>query len=140
MLRNLGDSEKQTIENIDNYLGIDAYENRKGMFLVETDDYEEAYRQLEEHDKQENLESSIILSNKVIVERTTDSTAKAFTPEQRQTILPALKELGAEKLFAAANEDEKMKRICNAWKEDTLRELKDLEKGIIREEGQGIRR
>ena len=46
------DSTTNTVENIDNYAGIDAYENREGFFLVKSDEYEEAYRQLEEHDRE----------------------------------------------------------------------------------------
>jgi len=46
------DTEKKTIENIDNEAGIDNYADRKGLFLVRADEYEEAYRQLEEHDRE----------------------------------------------------------------------------------------
>lgn len=46
------DTEKKTIENIDNEAGIDAYADRKGIFLVRDGEYEEAYRQLEEHDRE----------------------------------------------------------------------------------------
>ena len=50
------DSEKKTVENIDNANGIDSYEDRKGFFLVRSDEYSEAYRQLEEHDRIEHIE------------------------------------------------------------------------------------
>lgn len=49
------DSEKNTVENIenpDNEAGIDGYEGRNGFFLVRTEDYDEAYRQMEEHDRE----------------------------------------------------------------------------------------
>ena len=45
------DSVKNTIESIDNEVGIDAYENRDGIFLVRSAEYEKAYQQLEEHDR-----------------------------------------------------------------------------------------
>ena len=45
------DTEKKTIENIDNEAGIDNYADRKGMFLVRADEYNEAYYQLEAHDR-----------------------------------------------------------------------------------------
>jgi len=48
------DSEKKTVENIDNANGIDSYEDREGFFLVRSDEYSEAYRQLEEHDRIED--------------------------------------------------------------------------------------
>lgn len=50
------DSEKKTVENIDNANGIDSYEDREGFFLVRSDEYSEAYRQLEEHDRIEDIE------------------------------------------------------------------------------------
>ena len=49
------DSEKNTVENIenpDNEAGIDGYEGRNGFFLVRTEDYDEAYRQMEKHDRE----------------------------------------------------------------------------------------
>ena len=49
------DSEKNTVENIDNVAGIDAYEDRKGFFLVREDEYDEAYRQLEAHDAEQRV-------------------------------------------------------------------------------------
>ncbi len=75
-----------------------------------------------------------------IIDRTTGQTARAFTPDQRETILPALKELGADKLFAEAEKQPEMKSAYSGWKDDVLQELKDLEKGIIREEGQALKR
>ena len=45
------DTEKKTIENIDNEAGIDNYADRKGIFLVRADEYNEAYYQLEAHDR-----------------------------------------------------------------------------------------
>ena len=51
------DSGRNTVENIDNEAGIDAYENREGFFLVRADEYDEAYRQLEEHDRANGLAS-----------------------------------------------------------------------------------
>ncbi len=45
------DTEKKTIENIDNEAGIDNYTDRKGIFLVRADEYNEAYYQLEAHDR-----------------------------------------------------------------------------------------
>ncbi len=53
------DDTTNTIENIDNPAGIDAYENRQGFFLVLAMDYDEAYRQLEEHD---NIEKALSLN------------------------------------------------------------------------------
>ena len=41
-----------TIESVDNNpAGIDAYENRIGFFCVVADEYDEAFRQIEQHDK-----------------------------------------------------------------------------------------
>ena len=50
------DSEKHTVEDIENEAGIDAYENRQGFFLVLADQYNEAYWQLKEHDINEGFE------------------------------------------------------------------------------------
>jgi|GEM_PF-822952 len=50
------DSVKQSIENIDNPAGIDAYENRDGHFLVRTEDYEKAYEELAVHDEMARAE------------------------------------------------------------------------------------
>ena len=49
------DSKKNTVENIDNEAGIDAYEDRDGFFLVRSEDYEEAFRQLAEHDQEQGF-------------------------------------------------------------------------------------
>lgn len=57
------DSAKKNIESIDNEVGIDAYENCDGIFLVRSTEYEMAYQQLEEHDRTivaENKEKSLI--------------------------------------------------------------------------------
>lgn len=47
------DTDRDEILNVDNY-GIDHFEDMNGEFYVHSDDYDEAYRQLEEHDR-ENL-------------------------------------------------------------------------------------
>lgn len=57
------DSEKKTVENIDNAYGIDSYEDREGFFLVRSDEYSEAYRQLEEHDRIEHYEKPYKITN-----------------------------------------------------------------------------
>lgn len=44
------DNKTNTVENIDNEAGIDAYQNRDGFFLVRSEEYKEAYRQSEQHD------------------------------------------------------------------------------------------
>lgn len=49
------DSTKNRVENIDNPAGIDAYEKREGFFLMKSDEIDEGYRQLEEHDRIESL-------------------------------------------------------------------------------------
>lgn len=51
------DKKENTVENIENPAGIDAYENREGFFLVRAGQYEEAYRQLQEHDAIEQVYS-----------------------------------------------------------------------------------
>lgn len=61
------DSEKNTVENIDNPAGIDAYENRKGFFLVKSEDFDEAYRQLEEHDRVESESEKLVDKEKELV-------------------------------------------------------------------------
>lgn len=70
------DNKTNTVENIDNEAGIDAYENRDGFFLVRAEDYDEAYRQLAEHDQEQGF---------------ADSKSKLFA-----TILEAQKDLGDE--------------------------------------------
>ena len=52
------DSKAKTVENIDNEAGIDAYEHREGFFLVEASEYNEAYWQLQEHDREQGFEKS----------------------------------------------------------------------------------
>ena len=49
------DETKKTIENIDNPAGIDAYEDRQGYFLVRADEYEQAYADLEKHDREQGF-------------------------------------------------------------------------------------
>lgn len=51
------DKKENTVENIENPAGIDAYENREGFFLVRADQYEEAYLQLQAHDAIEQVYS-----------------------------------------------------------------------------------
>ena len=51
------DSGRNTVENIDNEGGIDAYQDRKGFFLVRASEYDEAYARLEVHDRNSMSES-----------------------------------------------------------------------------------
>ena len=44
------DTATNKVENIENDAGIDAYENRKGFFMIKAEDYVKAYEQLEAHD------------------------------------------------------------------------------------------
>lgn len=47
------DSEKNNVEIVDGEYGIDAYEDRRGFFLVRNGEAADAFRQLEEHDMEE---------------------------------------------------------------------------------------
>ena len=49
------DETKKTIENIDNPACIDAYEDRQGYFLVRADEYEQAYADLKQHDREQGF-------------------------------------------------------------------------------------
>lgn len=50
------DSEKNSVEIIDGESGIDAYEDRRGFFLLRSGEADEAFRQLHEHDMEWNEE------------------------------------------------------------------------------------
>ncbi len=101
----------------------------------------EKYRQGREQGGQKG-ENGVNIQEAVgtMVIRTKDLTARSFSPEQREVILPALKEMGADGLIAAAQEDPEYQNICKGWREDTEKELHELEQGITREQSQGMRR
>jgi len=48
--------ETDTMENIDNPAGIDAYADKRGEFYVRAEDYDNAYQQLYEHDREMETE------------------------------------------------------------------------------------
>ena len=82
------DSEKKTVENIDNAYGIDSYEDREGFFLVRSDEYSEAYRQLEEHDRIEHYEKPYKITNE-----NNNLNDKAMKQESKQEALsPMMKQ------------------------------------------------
>ncbi len=81
-----------------------------------------------------------------IIERTTDTGAKAFTPEQQKLVLDYLKcfettdqkILALSPLWEKAKEDDRMKNVVGFWKDDTKEELNDLASGIIRDNSRGL--
>ena len=84
---------------------------------------------------------------KAIVDRASDSTAKAFTPEQVGYITKFLGDIDgdgrmdvAEELWGKAKNDLDAKAVNSAWQEDAHNELKDLAQGILRSEQQLLKR
>lgn len=84
---------------------------------------------------------------KAIIARAGDKTAKAFTAEQRNTLLgfasgaetPEARMKVFDDLFAKAEPE--LKKVPNEnWVEDTHAELKELSEGIVRSEQQGLKR
>lgn len=82
-----------------------------------------------------------------IIARAGDKTAKAFTAEQRDTLLgfasgaetPEARMKVFDDLFAKAEPE--LKKLPNEkWVEDTHAELKELSEGIVRSEQQGLKR
>lgn len=79
-----------------------------------------------------------------MIERTIDSSAKAFTPEQQQVILNYLKDFdGVDKkmqalspLWEEACKDYRMD-VYDEWKEPVKEELNDLASGIVRDNSRG---
>ena len=84
---------------------------------------------------------------KAIVDRASDATAKAFTPEQAGYITKFLGDIDgdgrmdvAEELWGRAKNDLDAKGVNGAWQEDAHNELKDLAQGILRSEQQSLKR
>ncbi len=75
-----------------------------------------------------------------IISRTKDTRARAFSSEQCEAIQPALKEMGADRLIAAAQEDPEYQNIYKGWREDTEKELHELEQGDGRRAGREWKR
>ena len=83
---------------------------------------------------------------KVVVDRASSQTAKAFTPEQVKVLngFAAGAETPEErqKLFDGvwAGAQAKLAGVNEAWVKDAHQELNDLAEGAVREEGQGLKR
>lgn len=83
-----------------------------------------------------------------IVARTSDPAAKSFTPEQRETLMkytasaatPDAREKMFDELWGKAETALKDAGVNEAWQKDAHEELKDLANGVVREEGQGMKR
>ena len=81
-----------------------------------------------------------------MIERTIDSSAKAFTSEQQQVILNYLKDFDSvdkkmqalAPLWEEACKDYRMD-VYDEWKEPVKEELNNLASGIVRENGQGLK-
>ena len=81
-----------------------------------------------------------------MIERTIDSSAKAFTSEQQQVILNYLKDFDSvdkkmqalTPLWEEACKDYRMD-VYDEWKEPVKEELNDLASGILRDNSQGIK-
>jgi len=84
---------------------------------------------------------------KAVIDRASDSTAKAFTPEQAGLITKFMGDIDddgrmdvVEELWGKAKEELDKAGVNEAWKEDAHEELKDLAQGILRSEQQGMHR
>ncbi len=85
---------------------------------------------------------------KAIIDRASDKNAKSFTPEQRDVLmrfsgsaeLPDAREKAFEGLWEKAETALKDAGVNEAWQKDAHDELKDLAQGVVREEGQGMKR
>ena len=85
---------------------------------------------------------------KVVIDRASDPTAKAFTVEQRNTLLgyaagaetPEDREKLFDGLWEKAESALKDAGINEAWQKDAHAELKELAHGVARDEQQGLKR
>lgn len=85
---------------------------------------------------------------KAIIDRASDKNAKSFTPEQRDVLMkfaesadvPEAREKVFDGLWEKAETALKDAGVNEAWQKDAHEELKDLAQGVIREEGQGMKR
>ena len=85
---------------------------------------------------------------KAIIDRASVKNAKSFPPEQRDVLMkfagPAESPEDREKIFDGLWEKAetalKDAGVNKAWQKDAHEELKDLAQGVIREEGQGMKR
>ena len=77
-----------------------------------------------------------------------DSSARAFTPEQAQTVRDYVAQSNDVKqrmadvndLYYSAASSSETKNIPDSWKEDVRKELDDLALGIFRDESRGMHR
>ena len=84
----------------------------------------------------------------IVIERMTDSSARAFTPEQAQTVRDYVAQSNDVKqrmadvndLYYSAASSSETQNIPASWKEDVKKELDDLALGIFRDESRGIHR
>lgn len=84
----------------------------------------------------------------IIIARMKDPAARAFTPEQAQTVRDyiiqsddvKIRLADANDLYYSAASSEDVKSISSSWKEDVKNELSDLAKGIFRDESRGLHR
>jgi len=85
---------------------------------------------------------------KAIIDRASDKNAKSFTSEQRDVLMkfaesadvPEAREKVFDGLWEKAETALKDAGVNEAWQKDAHEELKDLAHGVIREEGQGMKR
>ena len=85
---------------------------------------------------------------KVLIDRASDSTAKSFTADQRDTLMtfaagadtPEDREKVFDGLWEKAESALKDAGVNEAWQKDAHDELKDLAHGAVRDEQQGLKR
>lgn len=85
---------------------------------------------------------------KAIIDRASDKHAKSFTPEQRDVLVkfadaadtPDAREKVFDGLWEKAETALKDASVNEAWQKDAHEELNDLAQGVVREEGQGMKR
>ena len=85
---------------------------------------------------------------KAIIDRASDAVAKRFTPEQRDVLekyvasteTPEAREKAFAGLWEKAETALKDAGVNEAWQNDAHNELNDLAHGVVREEGQGMKR
>lgn len=84
----------------------------------------------------------------IIIERMKDSSARAFTPEQAQTVRDYVAQSNDVKqrmadvndLYYSAASSSETKNIPDSWKDDVRKEMDDLALGIFRDESRGMHR
>lgn len=132
------DSGRNTVENIDNEAGIDAFQDRKGFFLVKSVDYDEAYHKLKAHDLETEQAEQARIEDVCIFSPRDGCIAIKCRIDGRQMLSRPLRDEDALLLRSTGNisllsDEEKKGYAMKYYAAELLREMG-------RERGKGVRR